>query len=99
MSEREEFEHIRKIAWQAVGAPDHETADKALVEIHEYAKAQAARAHGDAVPEGWKLVPVEPTEQMSRAGVRVLMRANSWATGVFQAMVSAAPTPPQAEDE
>lgn len=42
------------------------------------------------IPEGYALVPVEPTKEMSRAGVSVLQETNAWATGVYKAMITAA---------
>ena len=62
---KETLETIRKMAWDAVGTKDNAAADKALVDIHEYAKKQAARAgQAASVPEGWKLVPINPTGEM-----------------------------------
>jgi hypothetical protein len=43
------------------------------------------------VPEGWKLVPVEPDEYMCNAGISAFCGGGR----VFQAMVNAAPQPPQ----
>lgn len=51
---------------------------------------------------GWKLVPVEPTEEMNKAGLRWLtgiqhMRANDKRNALgeaFKAMLAAAPQPP-----
>lgn len=40
------------------------------------------------VPEGWQLVPVEPTEMMLRA-----MRAYALVGSCYQAMLAAAPSP------
>ena len=42
-----------------------------------------------AVPDGWKLVPVEPTEDMIDA-----MKSSAWMPGNYRAMLSAAPLPP-----
>ncbi len=39
---------------------------------------------------GLVVAPVEPTEKMSLAGMRVLQRSNSYATGVYKAMIKAA---------
>lgn len=39
------------------------------------------------IPEGWKLVPIEPTEEMINEGVSAF-------GGVYRAMIEAAPTPP-----
>jgi Lar family restriction alleviation protein len=42
------------------------------------------------VPEGYAMVPVEPTTKMSKAGMNVLCEYNSWATGVYKAMIAEA---------
>lgn len=42
------------------------------------------------IPEGYKLAPVQPTKEMSKAGMAVLQSSNSWATGVYKAMIEAA---------
>lgn len=41
-----------------------------------------------AVPEGWKLVPVEPTEEMLRAAFR---EASVYSPAAYRAMLGAAP--------
>ena len=46
-----------------------------------------------SAPEGWKIVPVEPTGEMVDAGIRSLGTADK-----FRAMLAAAPTPPVSED-
>ncbi len=38
---------------------------------------------------GLVVAPVEPTEKMSLAGMRVLQHSNSWATGIYKAMIAA----------
>ena len=43
-----------------------------------------------SAPEGWKIVPVEPTGEMVDAGIRSLGTADK-----FRAMLAAAPTPPE----
>jgi len=46
------------------------------------------------IPEGWKLVPVEPTEEMKGAGGE----AYSFnVENIYAAMLAAAPVPPQAD--
>ena len=47
-----------------------------------------------SAPEGWKIVPVEPTGEMVDAGIRSLGTADK-----FRAMLAAAPTPPVSEDK
>lgn len=44
--------------------------------------------------EGWKLVPVEPTEEMIAAGDQ-FMDGLSRLGDAYEAMITAAPTPPQ----
>ena len=54
-----------------------------------------------AVPEGWKLVPEEPTETMKQAGSQINYEGVSWraaensACEIYCAMLAAAPTAPQ----
>jgi hypothetical protein len=60
-----------------------------------------------AAPEGWKLVPVEPTEAMLQAasakwhgmGPKVMARHIRWLTADYKAMLAAAPTPTNSEKE
>ena len=49
--------------------------------------------HLDMVPEGWKLVPVEPTTKMIDAA----RSQSSFPAGVWRAMIAAAPQPPVVE--
>ena len=59
---------------------------------HLEAELAALRASPTSAPEGWKIVPVEPTGEMVDAGLR------SWGTShKFRAMLAAAPTPPVSE--
>lgn len=44
----------------------------------------------DLVPDGWKLVPVEPTKQMLEASYR---EASVYSPTAYRAMLAAAPTP------
>lgn len=65
---------------------------------------QAARAQGEpssGVPEGWKLVPVEPTKEMTKAAFDAFEVVNPMQYGngtearraIYDAMLTAAPTP------
>ena len=63
-------------------------------------KADEARAlmpeGGDvpkAAPEGWQLVPVEPTEDMRLAMATHGVKHLEWAGDVYAAMLAAAPKP------
>ncbi len=49
------------------------------------------------VPDGWKLVPVEPTREMIMAGGYLNPAIRKTADGVYDAMLAAAPTPPAAD--
>ena len=61
----------------------------------------AAPAQAAAVPEGWKLVPVEPTKAMRRAGGDYFTKTEGhWsqvAGGAYRAMLAAAPAQPAPE--
>lgn len=46
-----------------------------------------------AVPEGWQLVPVEPTEDMRLAMATHGVKHLEWAGDVYAAMLAAAPKP------
>lgn len=65
---------------------------------------QSRRQHRAAVPEGWKLVPVKPTEEMEVAGsaaetVHVECVAYADAAIIYRAMLAAAPPPPAPSQE
>lgn len=67
-------------------------------------KAKTALASQEATQEGWKLVPVEPTEEMLRDGWNAYLGEMKGGFDrfaiVYRAMLSAAPTPPaQAQAE
>lgn len=66
-------------------------------QMREYARAALA---AKPVPEGWKLVPVEPTHDMKRAAIdveigdpedRIIMMTFEEARAVYRSMLSAAP--------
>lgn len=46
-----------------------------------------------AVPEGWQLVPVEPTREMKDAGDELLTDTVECSHNVWNAMIAAAPKP------
>ena len=53
--------------------------------------------HLGMVPAGWKLVPVEPTDDMHRAAVRTVVHCtgnDDFPPAVYRAMLAAAPQPP-----
>ena len=52
-------------------------------------------------PEVWKLVPVEPTDEMVEAGDREIEKwgVDASSSGAFRAMLAAAPQPPEHYDQ
>lgn len=70
--------------------------EKALesVEQHEAAPAAAQAAEPVAIPAGYALVPIEPTEEMHAAAVRTVVRCtgnDDFPPRVWRAMIAAAP--------
>ncbi len=52
-----------------------------------------------AVPEGWKLVPIEPTDYMCRQAPKGFISCGTEASYVYRVMLSAAPEPDQKKGE
>ena len=83
------------------------TAVGQIQDLQIRAQSAALRAHPQPVPEGWKLVPVEPTEEMQQAWHRGIWSNPSnpdenLATSVqtmfahaYRAMLAAAPGAPK----
>lgn len=58
------------------------------------AKELLALRKGREIPEGWKLVPVEPTNEMRLASRRYVAKTKlTSGPGFYRAMIAAAPTP------
>ncbi len=55
---------------------------------------RTATYHGWAVPEGWKLVPVEPTSAMTFMGQHVRYPTSNSIGTIWREMLTHAPTPP-----
>ncbi len=55
----------------------------------------ASEFSAGVVPEGWKLVPVEPTGQMLKHGTLARTLGNGGSDKVYKAMLAAAPQPPK----
>jgi len=66
-----------------------------MFEINEdtiCAMMELLESRADAEPDGWKLVPVEPTKEMIDAGWSYYMTTKSPSSlGVYGAMLAAAP--------
>ena len=81
------------IMWQ-YGELTEENARLAEEHNHEvqplYAEPISARS-APSVPDGWKLVPIEPTEEMTVAGVRAGAVYYAISKDVWGAMLAAAP--------
>jgi hypothetical protein len=58
---------------------------------------EAAQADACRVPQGFKLVPVHPTEQMLDAAKKETWIGQHYASKCWAAMLSAAPTPTKGE--
>ena len=50
-----------------------------------------------SVPDGWKLVPVEPARDMLTTWIKAPVVSNTTAPGLYRAMLAAAPKPPVVE--
>ena len=82
MTEREKFEK-----W--LNTLDKQTlVTMAAKQARTIEKLQAAMKA--ALPEGWKLVPIEPTHEMFRAGYNELEQSES-IDKIYKAMLEAAP--------
>lgn len=82
-----------------------QTAARACAESHAASPPPAVEPV--ALPEGWKLVPVEPTDAMIDAGDEINEAGAAWsgyaeipasAEKHYRAMLAAAPTPPASTD-
>lgn len=58
-----------------------------------------APEQASGVPDGWKLVPVEPTPEMMRSGMNVPFNKAARHNAVYRAMLAAAPTPAEAPED
>ena len=99
------LEALDEIAWSNNTRRQSDRADDARIVLR--AALEQAQVNSPEIPEGWKLVPVEPTSEMLDAGRNACegrfypqdmlhgpraMMADSWA-----AMLDAAPQPPVVE--
>lgn len=65
----------------------------------ELVDALERRASPASVPEGWKLVPVEPTMEMCEAGWNEYdLQEHFSVRFMYERMIAAAPTPPVSKD-
>ena len=84
--------------WQLIGYRNHSTPNglRRFMTPKQYSKQTDGikkwyePVYGAPVPEGWQLVPVEPTEEMLDAGYFTNHGANR---GIYRAMLAAAPKP------
>lgn len=62
----------------------------------DMAKELLALRQRREIPEGWKLVPVEPTKEMRLASRRYVAKTKlTSGPGFYRAMLAAAPNPPK----
>ncbi len=80
------FEHNGKILFEGVKF------NNAVFDACRAAMLKAGPVTATTVPDGWKLVPVEPTKEMIDAGWSYYMTTKSPSSlGVYGAMLAAAP--------
>jgi len=82
----------------------HEMNYRAAMTALENVKAERDQLRAELeklrVPEGWKLVPVKPTEKMVEVGYAAInCKATSPTRLAWNAMITAAPTPPNADQK
>lgn len=83
-----------------IACKNNEEADAILQAARAYLELQNGAP--TPAPQGWKLVPIEPTLEMRLEGEKVVPRPCNWfdihhADDVYSAMLSAAPTPAPTE--
>ena len=90
----EPTEEMISSAWrEAAGKCDHETLKRVYATMFAEAPPPVLVAQPVQVPEGWKLVPVAPTETMlAAAGDSVILNIDE-ALSAYKAMLSASPQP------
>ena len=94
--ERDSFERwwYAQGKYYPAGGGEHE-------EVYAYRAWQARAALQPVIPEGWQLVPIEPTEEMNEEGCQGYMQADdkcwlmhkSSMAFAYKAMLAAAPNP------
>jgi hypothetical protein len=91
---------LKEGAWHQMRLGDVEAAGRELRRQHaEMQQLKAQLSARQAAPDGWRLVPVEPTQAMCDAAkytVHAGLSVFKWADG-YHAMLSAAPHSPERE--
>ena len=88
-------EHGNLIAYFGGDEATHAAVTKAVI-AHNSALASLPLTTETGIPHGWALVPVEPTEAMKAAGLKVVLRYDD-AVASWSAMLAAAPAPTQGD--
>lgn len=94
MIDRAKLQHILEYAKQQRRIGLHcKVPPEDMVEIVEMAMLQGADGNSPVIPDGWLMVPVEPTEEM----LAELCLVKGWTARAlnarYQAMLAAAPKP------
>ena len=80
----------------ALGKPDDEVSTVQMT-VSRIDELLAGQAPAPSVPEGWQLVPVEPTQEMVECGLMAAVYEGDSASCIlasaYRAMLSAAPSP------
>lgn len=93
MINRAKLQHILEYAKQQKHIGMHcKVPPEDMVEIVEMAMLQGADGNSPAIPDGYALVPIEPTKEMIDAGWSYYMTTKSPSSiGVYGAMLASAP--------
>lgn len=86
---------LRDHASDYITHPDDACKHSDLLAASEHLR-QCAESEHAIVPQGWKLVPLEPTVEMRRAGTAA---NDGIVSDIYRAMLAAAPQPPSAQAE
>ena len=84
------FEHGKAVGWNAYRA--------AMLQGGNHTEQNLDMVNSPVIPDGWQLVPIDPTKDMLRAGQSVV---GFWLNTVhcYSKMLAAAPAAPQQEAE
>lgn len=72
--------------------------DKSLATLDRIIADHIPDARKMVVPDGYALVPIEPTEEMSVEGIINWTHEGAFVNKIYKAMISAAPQPPTRGD-
>lgn len=83
---------LSALAWQRAIAQGDAAGHMHLRVARQVVELMGGQASGQAVPSGWKLVPVEPTDRMTWVGQSLRPDTEISIGSIYAAMLAAAPT-------